>query len=77
MSTATLNEQKRRILSYPLAEGCHLKRSDAGRGRYFLIITKTNCLAYPYDDPLDSMSGFGATLDEIELWLNTPVEGKR
>ena len=74
MNAAKLKEQKLRILTHPLAEDCFLKRVTTRIAEYWLVDKNTDCLVYPDGQNLGME---GATLDEIELWLNTPVEGKR
>ena len=70
MTAAAYRTQKARILSYPLAEGCHLKPARVRIGEYLLIQTETNCVVYLFGQP----GGIeGATLDEIETWLSTPT----
>jgi len=70
MTAAAYRTQKARILSYPLADGCHLKPVRVRIGEYLLIHTDTNSVVYP-SGQLPGVEG--ATLDEIETWLSTPT----
>ena len=75
MNTNALKQQKLRILTHPQGEACFLKRVTTRIAEYWLVDKTTDCIVYPNSQ--SRVMEEGATLDEIEAWLNRPVEAKR